>query len=278
MICRQPTTQITREHIWSHWFLSHMDGVGRPSTPWSANGTVLLDRNRKPIQPRQRTRVLIPACAPCNNAMEKQFETPAKDVVRRLAANHWAGAASREEWKAVGYWFAKVLLLLGHPQARYDNRRIDAFTVRLDPDAPPPDYAWLSAGTGPPADLSVWIHNTALQETAQHHVMRVPCAATSPDGTLTHCHELSLATQGACVTLLSHPGGTVDHPLAAQGHAWELLHLPPEDGSDLSTMPSISHREVFWLRSGVRPTGYTIADESNDPEWPLKELFNIEDI
>lgn len=277
-MCGQPTEQITREHIWPDWFLKNMDALGPPSAPWAANGELLRDRDGQPIHPRARTRVLIPACEPCNNAMGKQFELPAKDVVRRLAANKWAGSASRKEWQAIGYWFAKVLLLLGHPQARYANPRIDPFTVRFDAQAPPPDCAWLSKAARPPVDLSVWIHNTALQETEPNHVMRVPRAAVSPDGTLAHCHELTLATPGACVTLLSHPGGTVDHPLVAQGHAWELLRSPPADGSDLSAMPSLSDRDVFWFRSRERPTGYTITDESNDPEWRLKELFGTDEI
>jgi hypothetical protein len=51
------------------------------------------------------------------------------------------------------------------------------------------------------------------------------------------------------VTVISHPGMTIVHPLVERGEAWELIRNAPEAG-DLAQLPEYGHRRVV-IRQGL---------------------------
>lgn len=167
---------------------------------------------------------------------------------------------------------SKVLLMLGHFDARIGDGLLNKY-ARMPFEGPMPDYERMVDGTGPPADLSVFVFNAVLSAGPEEPVFRLalPAAVLHEDGTTRHCHTLSLATPGLCVTVVSHPGATVDHPLVRRGEAWELLRSPP-DGGDLSGLPAFSHKHVAFARGGGIPAGHVI-DESGFSY--LSGLFGI---
>jgi hypothetical protein len=239
-----------------------MDQQGPPPFAWAKNGVPIVDREGNAVHRATRQRVLLDVCEPCNTALNRRFEVPAKPVVGDLALNRWKGVRSEEEWRAVGMWWAKVILMLGHPAARIGDALLNR-EARIGFDGPLPDYTWMVDGSSPPSDLSVFAFNADLSLPAAEPGFRltVPADVLHDDGTTTHCQILSLATPGLCVTVLNHPGITIDHPLVKRGVGWELLHSPPS-GADLSTLPPMSHKRVLIVRGGGMPAGH-VVDESD---------------
>jgi hypothetical protein len=233
----------TREHVWSQWYLRHLDAIGPPATGWSVNGMPVLNRDGVQFRNQHRQRVLIPACASCNSELDKRFEKPAQDVVRRLVGARWSGSEGREEWRAVGMWLTKVLLLLGSPNARHEQERIDEVAVRFDSSEP--DYTWMIDGSPPPADLSLWVFNGTFDDATTRYKVPVPRSVVGADGNRTVFRFMMLGTEGLCATLLAHPGWPVRHPLVEEGQAWELLHDPPESG-ELSCLSRLGCKTVAW--------------------------------
>jgi hypothetical protein len=62
-----------------------------------------------------------------------------------------------------------------------------------------------------------------------------------------------------CVTVVSHLGITIRHPMVEAGHAWELLHAPPEQG-DLGDLEPLSAKHVTYTRGGGVPGGHVVDD------------------
>lgn len=122
---------VTREHVWPNWFLQRMDEEGGPPSGWSLNGTPLLTRDGDKIKGERRQRVMMQVCDRCNATMNTLIEVPAKPIIEQLALNAWRGKHNREEWQAVGLWWAKVLLLVGHPESLLENPRLQKL-VELD--------------------------------------------------------------------------------------------------------------------------------------------------
>lgn len=115
---------LTREHAWPNWFLQRMDKEGGPPLGWSLNGQPFNDRRGNQIKGDRRQRIMIPVCYPCNATMNERVEVPARAIVEPLALNGWRGRYKREEWCAFGLWWAKVLLLIGHPESLLENDRL----------------------------------------------------------------------------------------------------------------------------------------------------------
>ncbi len=162
----------------------------------------ILDRNGLPIHRPQRSRVLLPVCESCNGGLNTRFEVSAKEVVTALALSGWAGTHTADEWRAVGMWWAKVILILGHPRARIGDARLDR-QARIALDGRLPDIKWMSDGTGPPDRLSVFVHNTDLAVAAAVHKLAVPAVVYNDDGTPSGCHVLSLLSVAVVFTLES---------------------------------------------------------------------------
>ncbi|WP_139200082.1 hypothetical protein [Curtobacterium sp. MCBA15_008] len=179
--------------------------------------------------------------------MNQRFEEPARAAIIRLMTSEWSGAASADEWVAVGRWFAKTLSLLGNPAAKYDHDLIHEEAARFGWGHP--DYGWLHDAAGiAPDGLSLYVFRTEnCRPSHPQHRMPVPARVVQDDGHVEDFHLFIHAENGICATLLNHPGWTVEHPLVARGDAWELLHDPPADGADLSSLPALPWTVIKWM-------------------------------
>ncbi|MFC7489427.1 MULTISPECIES: hypothetical protein [unclassified Knoellia] len=264
--------------MYPQWYLRFLDEVGPPPLGWSSNGEPVRNREGKQIHGKARQRVLLPACEPCNNELDRRFEKPAKDAIKRLVATHWSGIESQATWQAVGLWWAKVLLLLGHPLARHEHPRLDEVAVRYESE--PPDYRWMVDGSPVPEGLSLWVFNGTIEEVSPAYSVPVPRWVREPDGVTTDFHFMMLGTEGLCVTLISHPGWAIEHPLVVRNEAWELLHAPPESG-DLSTMPRLGSKAVGWPTfAGALKDGYRLGGDlpplGTTEHWPASpEVLSV---
>ncbi|WIY05574.1 hypothetical protein QRX60_17615 [Amycolatopsis mongoliensis] len=246
------------EHVWPQWFLKAMDALGPPKKPWAVNSIPVVNKRGVPIHHSQRQRVLLPVCRTCNGELNKRFEMPAREVVKELATNGWSGEFNQAEWHSVGMWWAKVLLMLGHPKARLGDRRLNDIAIRFD--NPPHDYRWMVDGSSPPVDLSLWVFRGAIEDSESEFTMVLPDSVAMRSGSTALCHELSLVTEGLCVTVVSHPGVSIDHPLVNRQDAWELLHNPPQRG-DLSKLRSLPGKAVSWMRGEKVPEGHSVGPD-----------------
>lgn len=242
-LCQSSPAVGRGEHVYPQWYLKFLDEKGPPPLGWSSNGEPVRNRGGQQIHGTARQRVLLPACEPCNNELDRRFEKPAKDAVKRLVSSRWAGTEDQDTWRSVGLWWAKVLLLVGHPMARHEHPRVDEIAIRYESE--PPDYRWMVDGSPVPAGLSLWVFNGTNKEVRPACSVPVPRWVTEPDGSTTDFHFMMLGTEGLCVTLLSHPGWPIQHPLVVRGEAWELLHDPPTSG-DLSSQPRLASKTLGW--------------------------------
>ncbi|MGK5681654.1 hypothetical protein [Actinoplanes sp. URMC 104] len=243
VLCKARPEHGVGEHIWPSWYLRDLDKTGPPASGWARNGEPILNRRDVQIHLDERQRVLIPACEPCNTELNRRFEDPAKPIIRRLMGPAgWTGEATAEEWKIVGLWFAKVLLLLGHPEARYSHPTISKHAVKFDVGTP--DLSWLIDSSPPPTGLSLWVFKGSTIRGKPEYVVPTPRSVRTPDGDAVDFHYLLWASSGMCVTLLSHSGWPIEHPLVEQGHAWELLH--GAQGGDLSALQEHSFSAITW--------------------------------
>ncbi|MGY5884663.1 hypothetical protein [Modestobacter lacusdianchii] len=202
--------------------------------------------------------------------MNTYIEVPARPIVEILALNGWHGEYNREEWRAVGLWWAKVLLLVGHPDSFLENPRLQK-QVKLDFDSKP-DLRWLTDGSGTPGHVSVFVHNIDYSATGAEHELIVPSHVLFDNGDSARCHMLSMATPNMSISVVSHPGIAIEHPLVRFGRAWELLHSPPRRG-DIGDLEPLSRDNVRYLQGGGVPEGH-VVDASETSR--LAALFSIE--
>lgn len=257
-ICGVQPAERQGEHVWPKWQLKLRDLDGPPTEPWRSNGNLIRNRHGLPVHPDRRQRILLPVCRGCNQTMNKRFEEPARALLTRLISSHWSGAATSDEWKTVGRWFAKTLSLLGNPRARYDEVLIHEKAARFGWGHP--DYSWLHDADGiTPEGLSLYVFRTEDRERGQaQHRMPVPARVVQDDGHVEDFHLLIHVEDGLCATLLNHPGWAVEHPLVEAGSAWELLHGAPGNGATLDTLPALPWNTIIWtgreaaLKPGLR--------------------------
>ena len=240
------------EHVWPAWFLKDADAAGPPSFAWSSNGEALLNRHGTPLHFPERQRLLLPACRICNATLDTRIEKPAKEIVRRLAPNSWMGGAEVWEWSAVGLWFAKILLLASHPLALHQHPEINKHRVVGDWDTE--DFSWLIDGSPPPDALSLWVFRAEQEKGTPSVRVLLPKAIHLDDGTTTRFPMTMITLEGICLTLIYHPGWAIEHPLAIDGAAWELLHSAPK--GDLADLPLLPFNAISWRR----PNTVVLAD------------------
>lgn len=252
VICGTRPEEGKGEHVWPAWFLKDADTAGRPAFAWSSNGQALLNRIDEPLHFDERQRLLVPACRPCNAILDTRFEKPAKDVVRRLAPNSWTGVAETQEWAAMGLWFAKILLLATHPLAHHQHPEINKH--QIVGDWATKDYAWLIDGTPPPADLSLWAFRAEQKKGTSTAQVMLPKVVQLDDGNIARFPMTMITLDGICLTLVYHPGWPIDHPLVANGSAWELLHNPLK--GNLADLPLMPFNSINWYR----PSTVVLAD------------------
>lgn len=254
-ICGLRKASRAGEHVWPKWFLKLMDTTGTPPHRWALNGITLENSEGKPIQLQQQTRVLLPVCQECNNALNDRFEQPAFDAISQLSTNRWKGQLSSSEWRNVGMWWAKVGLMLGHEAARYDHKVLNERALRFSNKAP--DYTWMVNNTPAPSDLSVFIHHTSMEPGDTESVLDLPRHIERSDGSTGLSHLYQILIPDICISVVSHPGMTIKHPLVERGDAWELLRGAPE-GGDLGALPQFGHRVVVFRQGLLAYEGFQI--------------------
>lgn len=250
MLCRSaPAT--TREHVLPKWYLRDRDAEGPPPFAWSTSGEQLTDRSGSPIARVERVRILLPACVPCNAALDRRFEKQSKEVVRRLIAHRGDVCLDERESAAVGQWFAKTLLLHAHPAAKYSDPVVDPHALRWDDDeCPQPEfYSWLVDGSEPREGISVWMFRTDEADDDGAPEFRVPLPTVTADGRTIDFVCFQMSFHGVNATLVVHPGWRIEHPLEREGRAVRLF--PASGPLDLSTLPIVARRAVSWVRCRV---------------------------
>ncbi|WP_353953574.1 hypothetical protein V6K52_09230 [Knoellia sp. S7-12] len=254
-ICTVNDASRVGEHVWPRWFLKLMDSQGKPPTAWSKNGNPILNSRGTQIALPRRTRVFLPVCQACNGKLAQRFEDPAIDTVTQLSTNRWLGGHSAAEWQAVGMWWAKIGLMLGHADARYEHRKLNEEAIRFN--SSPPEYKWMVDGTAVPVDLSVFVHHSSMDAGETEAILGVPEHIALSNGAFRVSHVFQIVTPNVAVAVVSHPGLTVVHPLVERGEAWELLRGSPSNG-DLAALPLFGHRRVVFRQGLVAHEGFQI--------------------
>lgn len=252
VLCETNPSTRRGEHVLPQWYLSDLDVIGPPPFAWSKGKEPLRGRTGTPIRRSERVRVLLPTCRPCNAELDRRFEKPARDPLRRLFAARGNIRLSHDEAKAVGLWLTKTLLLTAHPAVRYGDASIDPHAMRWDLEECPPQrfFSWLVTGDEPPEGVSLWLHRTdekAEDPGATEHVMPLP--TVTADGEVTDFVCFHTSFHGIHVSLVVHPGWPIVHPLEEDGRALRLL--PASGAKDLSALPVLDRRTVRWLRCRV---------------------------
>lgn len=254
-ICGVNEASRVGEHVWPKWFLKYMDSSGKPPNAWSRNGEPILKPSGQQVQLPKRTRVFLPVCTDCNNKLGARFEDPAISSIKQLSVNRWLGPHSASEWQAVGMWWAKIGLMLGHPAARYDHRLLNDQAIRFG--GAPPDYSWMVDGSPAPDHLSVFVHHATMEPGEPEAVLGVPEHVQMADDSVSVSHVFQIATPDLAVAVVSHPGMTIVHPLVERGEAWELLRGAPPLG-DLASLPQFGHRRVVFRQGLLVHEGFQI--------------------
>ncbi len=232
------------EHVWPQWYLRDLDAAGAPPLGWVENGVPVVDRAGQPLQRSTRARVFFPACEPCNARLNTNIEVPAKRALRRLLPAQWTGIATADEWRAIGIWFAKAMLLGHHssaqfsiPQARGIRRAFTQF---------PPDVTWLvSDPFVVPDEVSVWVHRTSLEdEQTYHRDLIVPGRTEDRAGVHGPTQHLVLGSAGLGVNLLIHPGWRIENSMVVIGEAVDVIR--GRKSFDVSKMPFVSTTGLHW--------------------------------
>lgn len=264
-LCEDGTATRRGEHVLPAWYLRDQDRLGPPPYSWSVNGEPIRDRGGRPLERRERTRILLPVCKRCNGILERRFETPAKDIVRQLFARQGIISLDDDEAKRVGLWVVKTLLLQAHPEARYADPVVERYAKRWKQEECPPRrfFDWLVDGSEPPDGLSLWVFRT---DEGDDDRGRADCYIPLPDVTADGMHlcfvSLQRSWHGLDTTLIVHPGWRIDHPIERDGRAVRLL--PGGGPADLSGLPVLRRRSIGWMRCRV-----TLRDGAlGSPELP----------
>lgn len=257
----------SREHVWPSWYLKIQDQKGPGPFAWTRNGKPIVDRRGNPIGPGEhRMRVLLDICASCNHLLEKRFETPAKEVLKRLFAADGQVVLTAEEARLAGLWFAKTWLLLFHPEARYANTRVNDEAVRFASTEMPPAefYSWLTENSPPPEGLSIWAHRAgvASRERAKY-VVPVPRVTT--EGRTIQFVEGHIGLHGLTVTLVIHPGWPLEHPLERDGRAVRLLPSTGEADVDLTELPLLWPHIINWRGCSLELKPHLLGSKNLPP-------------
>lgn len=246
-LCEVRPSTTKGEHVFPVWWLKEMDKSHPPPLPWTSQGQPIMDRVGRPVPSGDtRVRVFFPACETCNTAMAEEIEIPAKEAIRRLKAVGWAGTATAEEWRAIGIWFAKTILLGIHPRTRYSDPRVEAQWRTSTPWTPP--VGWLaSQPLLVPDDVSVYLFRMSLANESAAEDSRVhwmPSPTFAPDGTRADLYAVTQTTDGIGIGLLIHPGWTLNNPMVASGEAIDAIRGTA--GVDLGSLPLFGPRGVGW--------------------------------
>lgn len=245
-VCKAALATRTGEHAWPKWFQRDLDKQGPPRFKWTVQGKEITTKRGKPIDLGRRIRVLFPACEPCNSAMERTIEAPAKPLIRQLHASGWAGFCSAEDWRILGTWFLKCILLSHLPEARYELPAVDEALVRGFNDSSI-DVSWL--GRMPldiPDDFSVFVHRTTTHVFAtKGRLLAIPGVTRDHFGGLARSHHVGYSSDGPGISVVHHPGWKLNTEMVDRGEALDALR--GRRGTDLNLLPLLATAGVSWL-------------------------------
>jgi hypothetical protein len=150
------------EHVLPAWLLRDRYPVSDGPYFSTVNGEEVLNRDGAPRSNENIARWLVPACEVCNAELERRFEQPAIDVIRRMHDDPWGAVLTPDEVAAVGLWFVKTWSLIRHPGTVTSE---PAYAGIVKPWRPPLDDAsWMVTGAPPPAGLSFWLSRVTTTE------------------------------------------------------------------------------------------------------------------
>jgi hypothetical protein len=188
---------------------------------------------------------MLPACVTCNESLERRFETPTKNALRKLFDPGGSRTLTAPEADDVGLWFVKTCLLLVHPAARPSDPGFHPTPWDLgsvDDDL----YTWMIGRVPPPAALSLWIcrraDSTELPTTPAHEVP-LPTIVADARRLASRSRGIGLADVNA--RLVYHPGCEIVHPHEADGRAVRLWP-PQRQPVDFGALPAVNPNEISW--------------------------------
>lgn len=253
MLCLSAEATRRGEHVLPQWYFGSL-GPGPGPLPWTKSGEPILDREGRPVVLKEWVRVQLPVCAGCNGEMDRRFEKPAKEVLRRLI--HARGAVNLDggELESVALWFLKTLLLHARPEVTYSAGRVNDAAVRWTTEERPDKrfYDWLINRSAPPEGLSVWLFRADEgRDELPPPEYQMPLPDVRADGFTTEFVSFQLTFHGISVTVVVHPGWAIRHPLEEHGRALRLWPDPPPEGGDLEALPVLPRNGVTWMSCRV---------------------------
>lgn len=241
------------EHVLAQWYLRDR-GPGPGPYRWTKNGEPILNREGQPIAPQDRVRIQLPVCKTCNGEMNRRFEQPAKDALRRLFDARGAVVLGADELQALALWFLKTLLLQARPEVIYSAPKVSEAALKWDPSELPSRrfYDWLVTGDAPPSGVSLWLFRAeeGLDDLPPPEFV-IPLPTVAADGTVTDFVCFQVTFHGLNITLVVHPGWEIRHPLEESGRALRLWPTPSVMGANVGALPVLPRNIVSWLRCRV---------------------------
>jgi len=206
------------------------------------NGESVLARDGNVRPQTSAARFKLPMCPSCNGELDRRFEKPAKQLIRRIFNSD--GVLDPPEAEIVGLWFVKTWLLLAHPEVRVSDPGFDP-----KPWVPPEQhhYEWMITGMAPPPGLSAWLVklDRTVQAPATRHIA-LPKVIT--DGKTVRFRSFQFGLSWLDVSLVYRPNWTIDHPLEGEHRAARLWPPSGGNGLDVGTLPFVPEREMAWLK------------------------------
>jgi hypothetical protein len=271
-ICGGPSN--SREHVFPTWFLQLWDDTG-PFT-FRISGKPLRTRAGAIKTSPKLWRTMLACCTICNGDLDRLFEKPAKDPVRRLMRD-MQSINDHAEVENVARWAIKTLLLASHPEADQTAFASPADDERDDPwdDYPRGVLRSIRVGTVP-VDTSLWF---ALTDPARPGLLDPPfedvvLRRTSRPDDLGGSGQARTTGFGladgriAWFQLAYHPLHDFEHPFERHGLVTRLWPNPPRC-LEVRDHPVLDHQtrlaQVFvdgrfchGLGHGQRSNGYGV--------------------
>lgn len=213
-LCRvcQLVNATEEEHVFPAGFLRRIDRASTAPHVWKTNGKVVLKKNGQPTTPQPTSqRMFLPVCRSCNDNMDRLIEKPAQSVATNLYMGNWTDSLTREQWRDVGRWWYKILMMQANPDLRIGDAGLQAAgpLAPMSFSAPLPDLSWFARTATPPEGASLFIYNVDISgiraKPVIKHRLVLPRGVKFADGSTSPCHRGSIVTIGAGLMAVWHP-------------------------------------------------------------------------
>lgn len=290
VLCRDAPASRKSEHIWPTWMLRMIDGANDPSRIGEKFTMHVNDEPVRKSVPEGTDRPgeirwldhlqssHAPTCIPCNGILNRRFENPVRDVVRRLIpidSNHTWPVLSSEEVVSLAKWMLKVGLLLKHPETRHDDRAqaelAEQWTVE---QAVPVLYDWMINGQDPPDGLTVYMQ-IRDPGAAEVYSPPIPMPTVITDAGAVVFVSTIVGVRGVDFPIAYHPGWTLSPAAVAEGSTIAIWP-PPLRSIDVGAIPPSASGSIRFIGGGrieFRPGVYGTPAVP-----PLTDGFNMLDL